>query len=182
MWTLGRSNKQAGSSSKKAADVPNLKTLELTGDLIGHSGAVQVRCHTCLQSLNIDGLTVLFLFLNRCLWASGRTVWSHAPPTTCWYCGRMDTGSHTCAASLCSRNWKRKENCDLRSLFLCLRGQLHCWLKNSVLVFAWNNNVIMFAFVPELSCGLKCLFQTNNCLYFQLGVLKQPIHTISVIC
>lgn len=63
MWTLGRSNKQAGSSSKKATDVPNLKTLELTGDLIGHSGAVQVGCHTCLQSLNIDGLTVLFLFL-----------------------------------------------------------------------------------------------------------------------
>lgn len=43
MLTLGRSNKQTGSSSRKPADVPNLKMLELMGDLIGHSGAVQVR-------------------------------------------------------------------------------------------------------------------------------------------
>lgn len=55
LWSFGRSNKQTGSSSKKAADIVNLKMLELTGDLIGHSGAVQVcffnvcrtqsRCH-----------------------------------------------------------------------------------------------------------------------------------------
>ncbi|XP_034752892.1 WD repeat-containing protein 41 [Etheostoma cragini] len=42
MWTFGRSNKQTGPPSKKATDVPNIRTLELTGDLIGHSGAVQM--------------------------------------------------------------------------------------------------------------------------------------------
>ncbi|KAA8584321.1 hypothetical protein FQN60_008106 [Etheostoma spectabile] len=42
MWTFGRSNKQTGPPSKKAMDVPNIRTLELTGDLIGHSGAVQM--------------------------------------------------------------------------------------------------------------------------------------------
>lgn len=42
MWTFGRSNKQTGPPSKKVVDVPNIRTLELTGDLIGHSGAVQV--------------------------------------------------------------------------------------------------------------------------------------------
>ncbi|KAG7238615.1 hypothetical protein INR49_030689 [Caranx melampygus] len=42
MWTFGRSNKQAGPPSKKIMDVPNIRTLELTGDLIGHSGAVQM--------------------------------------------------------------------------------------------------------------------------------------------
>lgn len=42
MWTFGRSNKQTGSSSKKVTDVPNIRMLELTGDLIGHSGAVQM--------------------------------------------------------------------------------------------------------------------------------------------
>lgn len=43
MWTFGRSNKQSGPPSKKVSDTQNLKMLELTGDLIGHSGAVQVR-------------------------------------------------------------------------------------------------------------------------------------------
>uniref|UniRef100_A0A3Q3MQD0 WD repeat domain 41 n=1 Tax=Labrus bergylta TaxID=56723 RepID=A0A3Q3MQD0_9LABR len=42
MWTFGRSNKQSGPPSKKPADVPHVRTLELTGDLIGHSGAVQM--------------------------------------------------------------------------------------------------------------------------------------------
>lgn len=42
MWTFGRTNKQTGPPSKKVMDVPNIRTLELTGDLIGHSGAVQM--------------------------------------------------------------------------------------------------------------------------------------------
>ncbi|XP_037547775.1 WD repeat-containing protein 41, partial [Nematolebias whitei] len=42
MWTFGRSSKQSGPQSKKVLDIPNLRTLELTGDLIGHSGAVQM--------------------------------------------------------------------------------------------------------------------------------------------
>jgi len=43
MWNFGRSNKQSGLPSKKITDVPpHIRTLELTGDLIGHSGAVQV--------------------------------------------------------------------------------------------------------------------------------------------
>lgn len=42
MWTFGRSNKQSGPPSKKVLDVPNIRMLELTGDLIGHSGAVQM--------------------------------------------------------------------------------------------------------------------------------------------
>ncbi|XP_068609045.1 WD repeat-containing protein 41 [Brachionichthys hirsutus] len=42
MWNFGRSNKQTCAASKKDSDVPNLRTLELTGDLIGHSGAVQM--------------------------------------------------------------------------------------------------------------------------------------------
>lgn len=42
MWTFGRSSKQTVPPSKKIIDVPNIRTLELTGDLIGHSGAVQM--------------------------------------------------------------------------------------------------------------------------------------------
>ncbi|KAJ8339309.1 hypothetical protein SKAU_G00360950 [Synaphobranchus kaupii] len=42
MWTFGRSGKQASQQVKKAPEVPGLHTLELTGDLIGHSGAVQM--------------------------------------------------------------------------------------------------------------------------------------------
>ncbi|XP_034458271.1 WD repeat-containing protein 41 [Hippoglossus hippoglossus] len=42
MWTFGRSHKQTGPPTKKIIDVPNTRTLELTGDLIGHSGAVQM--------------------------------------------------------------------------------------------------------------------------------------------
>ncbi|XP_029601753.1 WD repeat-containing protein 41 isoform X1 [Salmo trutta] len=42
MWTFGRSNKQVGPPVKKVLELPSLRTLELTGDLIGHSGAVQM--------------------------------------------------------------------------------------------------------------------------------------------
>ncbi|KAK5599738.1 hypothetical protein CRENBAI_016415 [Crenichthys baileyi] len=42
MLTFGRSSKQSGLQSKKVLEIPNLRTLELTGDLIGHSGAVQM--------------------------------------------------------------------------------------------------------------------------------------------
>ncbi|XP_029940365.1 WD repeat-containing protein 41 [Salarias fasciatus] len=42
MWNFSRSNKQSGPPSKKVVDLPSMRTLELTGDLIGHSGAVQM--------------------------------------------------------------------------------------------------------------------------------------------
>ncbi|XP_062268717.1 WD repeat-containing protein 41 [Platichthys flesus] len=42
MWTFGRSHKPTGPPTKKIIDVPSMRTLELTGDLIGHSGAVQM--------------------------------------------------------------------------------------------------------------------------------------------
>lgn len=42
MLAFGRSTKQTSPPSKKVLDVPNLKMLELIGDLIGHSGAVQM--------------------------------------------------------------------------------------------------------------------------------------------
>ncbi|XP_076020449.1 WD repeat-containing protein 41 [Genypterus blacodes] len=42
MWTFGRTNKQAGPPLKKITDMPTIRMLELTGDLIGHSGAVQM--------------------------------------------------------------------------------------------------------------------------------------------
>uniref|UniRef100_A0A3Q2E6P0 WD repeat domain 41 n=1 Tax=Cyprinodon variegatus TaxID=28743 RepID=A0A3Q2E6P0_CYPVA len=42
MWSFGRSSKQPGPQAKKVLEIPNLKTLELIGDLIGHSGAIQM--------------------------------------------------------------------------------------------------------------------------------------------
>ncbi|KAM4528142.1 WD repeat-containing protein 41 [Odontesthes bonariensis] len=42
MWTFSRSNKQSAPQSKKVMEIPAMRTLELTGDLIGHSGAVQM--------------------------------------------------------------------------------------------------------------------------------------------
>ncbi|KAJ8261258.1 hypothetical protein COCON_G00169810 [Conger conger] len=42
MWTFGRPSKQASLQAKKVPEVSGLRTLELTGDLIGHSGAVQM--------------------------------------------------------------------------------------------------------------------------------------------
>lgn len=41
--TFGRSSKQSCPPAKKIPEVPGLRSLELTGDLIGHSGAVQVQ-------------------------------------------------------------------------------------------------------------------------------------------
>uniref|UniRef100_A0A672JW69 Uncharacterized protein n=1 Tax=Sinocyclocheilus grahami TaxID=75366 RepID=A0A672JW69_SINGR len=40
--TFGRSSKQTGPPAKKIPEVPGLRSLELIGDLIGHSGAVQM--------------------------------------------------------------------------------------------------------------------------------------------
>ncbi|XP_048023498.1 WD repeat-containing protein 41 isoform X1 [Megalobrama amblycephala] len=40
--TFGRSSKQSCPPAKKIPEVPGLRSLELTGDLIGHSGAVQM--------------------------------------------------------------------------------------------------------------------------------------------
>ncbi|XP_076835448.1 WD repeat-containing protein 41 isoform X2 [Brachyhypopomus gauderio] len=40
--TFGRSGKQAGAPTKKLLEVSGLRSLELIGDLIGHSGAVQM--------------------------------------------------------------------------------------------------------------------------------------------
>ncbi|XP_018592146.1 WD repeat-containing protein 41 [Scleropages formosus] len=42
MWTFGRSSKQTNQTMKKAQEILGLRMLELTGDLIGHSGAVQM--------------------------------------------------------------------------------------------------------------------------------------------
>ncbi|MBN3322741.1 WDR41 protein, partial [Atractosteus spatula] len=42
MWGFGRSSKLASQQVKKVVETPSLRTLELTGDLIGHSGAVQM--------------------------------------------------------------------------------------------------------------------------------------------
>ncbi|XP_061658068.1 WD repeat-containing protein 41 isoform X2 [Syngnathoides biaculeatus] len=42
MWTSARSSKQTCAPSKKSPEPPAVRTLELTGDLIGHSGAVQM--------------------------------------------------------------------------------------------------------------------------------------------
>ncbi|XP_063066897.1 WD repeat-containing protein 41 [Engraulis encrasicolus] len=42
MWSFGRSSTKQGSPPKKATELLGLKSLELMGDLIGHSGAVQV--------------------------------------------------------------------------------------------------------------------------------------------
>ncbi|XP_056147196.1 WD repeat-containing protein 41 [Lampris incognitus] len=42
MWSFGRSSKQACPPSKKIMELPSIRTLELMGDLIGHSGAVQM--------------------------------------------------------------------------------------------------------------------------------------------
>lgn len=44
--TFGRSSKQSCPPVMKLPEVPGLRSLELNGDLIGHSGAVQVQ-YTC---------------------------------------------------------------------------------------------------------------------------------------
>ncbi|XP_060699587.1 WD repeat-containing protein 41 isoform X1 [Hemiscyllium ocellatum] len=42
MWGIGRPNKQQNQMAKRKLECSVLKTLELTGDLIGHSGAVRM--------------------------------------------------------------------------------------------------------------------------------------------
>ncbi|XP_023678971.1 WD repeat-containing protein 41 [Paramormyrops kingsleyae] len=42
MWSFGRTSKQASQPVKKVQEAPALRTLELIGDLIGHSGAIQM--------------------------------------------------------------------------------------------------------------------------------------------
>ncbi|XP_067838780.1 WD repeat-containing protein 41 isoform X1 [Heptranchias perlo] len=42
MWGIGRPNKQQNQMAKRKLEYSVLKTLELTGDLIGHSGAVRM--------------------------------------------------------------------------------------------------------------------------------------------
>ncbi|XP_070780922.1 WD repeat-containing protein 41 [Enoplosus armatus] len=66
MWTFGRPNKQTGPPSKRVVDVPNIRTLELTGDLIGHSGAVQM-----FMSFGENGLVTCSTDHLLILWKSG---------------------------------------------------------------------------------------------------------------
>ncbi|KAM7392477.1 hypothetical protein PAMA_007544 [Pampus argenteus] len=66
MWTFGRTHKQTGPPSKKIIDVPNIRTLELTGDLIGHSGAVQM-----FVSFKEDGLVTCSTDHLLILWKNG---------------------------------------------------------------------------------------------------------------
>ncbi|KAM6900870.1 WD repeat-containing protein 41 [Lycodopsis pacificus] len=66
MWSFSRSSKQAGVPSKKVTDVPNMRTLELTGDLIGHSGAVQM-----FVSFMDDGLVTCSTDHLLILWKNG---------------------------------------------------------------------------------------------------------------
>lgn len=42
MWGFGRANKQASQTAKKMQESTTSYSLELIGDLIGHSSAVQV--------------------------------------------------------------------------------------------------------------------------------------------
>lgn len=42
MWGFGRANKQANQAAKKMQENTPMYFLELVGDLIGHSSAVQV--------------------------------------------------------------------------------------------------------------------------------------------
>ncbi|XP_068562609.1 WD repeat-containing protein 41 [Cebidichthys violaceus] len=66
MWSFGRSNKQTGVPLKKMSDVPNIRTLELTGDLIGHSGAVQM-----FASFRENGLVTCSTDHLLILWKNG---------------------------------------------------------------------------------------------------------------
>ncbi|XP_069483530.1 WD repeat-containing protein 41 [Ambystoma mexicanum] len=45
MWGFGKSSKQAGQATKKTQEIVLLGSLELIGDLIGHSSAVQMFLH-----------------------------------------------------------------------------------------------------------------------------------------
>uniref|UniRef100_A0A8C7XD72 WD repeat domain 41 n=1 Tax=Oryzias sinensis TaxID=183150 RepID=A0A8C7XD72_9TELE len=65
-WTFGRSSKQAAPPSKKATDFPNTRKLELIGDLIGHSGAVQM-----FVGFGEDGLVTCSADHLLILWKNG---------------------------------------------------------------------------------------------------------------
>lgn len=43
MWGFGKSGKQSNHTAKRAADTGIIASLELIGDLIGHSSSVQVK-------------------------------------------------------------------------------------------------------------------------------------------
>ncbi|KAM9820511.1 WD repeat-containing protein 41 [Neosynchiropus ocellatus] len=66
MWNFGRSSKPAGPPSKKNPELLNLKTLELTGDLIGHSGPVQM-----FVGLQENGLLTCSADHQLILWKNG---------------------------------------------------------------------------------------------------------------
>lgn len=95
MWTFGRSNKQAGPPVKKVLELPSLRTLELTGDLIGHSGAVQVWCHVIINGQHLDKISYLFIhvtisvFLLACppdvceFWGEGSGNMFYRPSADC---------------------------------------------------------------------------------------------------
>lgn len=67
MWSFSRSNKQSGPPSKKVMDIPNIRMLELTGDLIGHSGAVQM-----FVSFKENGLVTCSTDHLLILWKNGK--------------------------------------------------------------------------------------------------------------
>lgn len=66
MLTFGRSSKHSDPPSKKVLDVSNLKMLELIGDLIGHSGAVQM-----FMSFKENGLVTCSTDHLLILWKNG---------------------------------------------------------------------------------------------------------------
>lgn len=59
MWGFGRANKQANQSAKKTQESLTLYSLELIGDLIGHSSAVQV-CWLWVEQQHRDFLLLLY--------------------------------------------------------------------------------------------------------------------------
>ncbi|KAF6721729.1 WD repeat-containing protein 41 [Oryzias melastigma] len=65
-WTFSRSHKQSAPQSKKVTDFPNTRKLELIGDLIGHSGAVQM-----FVSFGEDGLVTCSADHLLILWKDG---------------------------------------------------------------------------------------------------------------
>uniref|UniRef100_A0A4W4HUB4 WD repeat domain 41 n=1 Tax=Electrophorus electricus TaxID=8005 RepID=A0A4W4HUB4_ELEEL len=65
--TFGRSGKQAGAPTKKLLEVPGLRSLELIGDLIGHSGAVQM-----FVSFGVKGLVTCSADHLLIVWKDGK--------------------------------------------------------------------------------------------------------------
>ncbi|MBN3301134.1 WDR41 protein, partial [Amia calva] len=63
MWGFGRAGKQPHQQVKKVAESCSLRTLELRGDLVGHSGAVQMFLHfkdIGLVTCSTDHLLILW--------------------------------------------------------------------------------------------------------------------------